>query len=174
MNATELVIEPITSNAVNIDALASLLVDTVAGGASVSFMHPLSMERARAFWTDALTSAGRGERVVLGGFAEGCLAGTVSLFTDMPENQPHRAEIGKLMTHAAFRHKGVATALMRAAEACARAAGRSLIVLDTSQEGGAAVLYEKLGYQRAGIIPDFAHLPHGGLCGTLIFWKRLD
>ncbi len=173
MNSSRFSIEPITPDAANIEALASLLVETVAGGASVSFMHPLSMDRARAFWTDALAAAQRGERVVLGAFADARLAGTVSLFTDMPENQQHRAEIGKLMTCGAFRNKGAATALMHAAESRAAAAGRTLIVLDTAEMGGAAGLYEKLGYQRAGVIPDFASLPQGGLCGTVIFWKRV-
>jgi ribosomal protein S18 acetylase RimI-like enzyme len=98
---------------------------------------------------------------------------TVTLLLDLPPNQPHRAEIAKMMTRVSHRGLGIATALLRAAEAAAMARGRSLLVLDTATEGGAAELYERLGYTRAGEIPDFALKPHGGLTGTLIYWKRL-
>ncbi|MEF2072513.1 GNAT family N-acetyltransferase [Consotaella aegiceratis] len=154
-------------------ALAELLIETVAGGGSVSFMHPLAMAPAEAFWAAALASAGRGERVVLGAFAGEDLVGTVSLLLDLPPNQPHRAEIAKLMTRKAYRGQGVGTALMRAAEALAIERERSLLVLDTAGEEGAAPFYERLGYTRAGEIPDFALKPHGGLTSTILFWKRL-
>jgi ribosomal protein S18 acetylase RimI-like enzyme len=153
--------------------LADLLVETVASGGSVSFMYPLSLEAAAAFWDKSLAAAARGERVVLGAWDGEVLAGTVTLLLDFPPNQPHRAEIAKLMTRLAYRGKGVATRLMRAAEDIARERGRILLVLDTASEEGASGLYEKLGFTLTGEIPDFALKPHGGLTGTLIYWKRI-
>ncbi len=155
------------------DQLAALLIETVALGGSVSFMHPLEEAKARAFWDGALAAAGRGERIVLGGWIDGALVGTVSVLLDCPPNQPHRAEIAKMMTAPARRDGGVGTALLRAAEAKALACGRSLLTLDTAVEGGAAKFYERLGYTRAGLIPDYAFLPHGGLTGTLVYWKKI-
>jgi ribosomal protein S18 acetylase RimI-like enzyme len=153
--------------------LSDILIETVADGGSVSFMHPLAPEAAEAFWSTALSAAGRGERVVLGAWDNGVLVGTVTLLLDCPPNQPHRAEIAKLMVRPAHRGRGFAAALMRAAEAAAVERGRSLLVLDTAEEGGAAGLYEGLGYQRVGLIPDYALKPHGGLTGTLIYFKRI-
>jgi len=155
------------------DMLAGLLVGTVAAGGSVSFMHPLAPEAAGAFWQKSLAAAARGERVVLGAWHGEMLAGTVTLLLDFPPNQPHRAEIAKLMTRVDQRGKGVATRLMRAAEALAVERGRTLLVLDTASEEGASGLYEKLGFTLTGEIPDFALKPHGGLTGTLIYWKRI-
>ena len=157
----------------HLEALSALLVEAVAGGGSVSFMDPLAPEEARAFWSGALASAARGERVILGAFSGEELAGTASLFLDLPPNQPHRAEIGKLLTAQAWRGRGIASALMAAVEAEALRRGRWLILLDTAEEGGAAELYEKLGYRRAGLIPDYAFKPQGGLTGTILLWKRL-
>ncbi|MGY4570605.1 GNAT family N-acetyltransferase [Bradyrhizobium sp. BEA-2-5] len=154
-------------------ALGELLVETVAGGGSVSFMHPLSPDDADAFWQDSLGAAARGERIVLGAFTGSDLIGTVTLLLKLPPNQPHRAEIAKMMTRVAHRHRGVATELMRAAEQLAIAHGRTLLVLDTAEEDGAAPLYERLGFQLTGIIPDYALKPHGGLTGTMIYWKRI-
>ncbi|WGR91999.1 GNAT family N-acetyltransferase [Bradyrhizobium sp. ISRA435] len=154
-------------------ALGELLVETVASGGSVSFMHPLPFDDACAFWRDSLGSAARGERVVLGAFDGEALIGTVTLLLKLAPNQPHRAEIAKMMTRLSHRHRGVATALMRAAEQLAVAHGRTLLVLDTAVDDGAAPLYEKLGFQLTGIIPDYALKPHGGLTGTMIYWKRI-
>lgn len=155
------------------DALSELLIETVASGGSVSFMHPLSVDDARAFWRDSLGSAARGERIVLGAFDGDNLIGTVTLLLKLPPNQPHRAEIAKMMTRVAHRHRGVATVLMQAAERLAIAHGRTLLVLDTAEEDGAAALYERLGFQFSGIIPGYALKPHGGLTGTMIYWKRI-
>ncbi|MHC6150597.1 GNAT family N-acetyltransferase [Bradyrhizobium elkanii] len=154
-------------------ALRELLIETVAGGGSVSFMHPLSPDDADAFWQDSLGAAARGERIVLGAFTGNDLIGTVTLLLKLPPNQPHRAEIAKMMTRLAHRHRGVATELMRAAEQLAITHGRTLLVLDTAEEDGAAPLYERLGFQLTGIIPDYALKPHGGLTGTMIYWKRI-
>jgi ribosomal protein S18 acetylase RimI-like enzyme len=154
-------------------ALSELLVETVASGGSVSFMHPLAPEAADAFWRESLASAARGERIVLGAFDGEGLIATVTLLLNLPPNQPHRAEIAKMMTLPNHRNRGVATALMRAAEAMAIERGRTLLVLDTAVEDGAAKLYEKLGFQLTGVIPDYALKPHGGLTGTIIYWKRI-
>ena len=159
--------------------LSGMLIETVANGGSVSFMHPLAREAAEAFWRSSLGSAARGERIVLGAFdGENLdgenLIGTVTLLLDLPPNQPHRAEIAKMMTRVSHRNRGVATALLREAERMALARGRWLLVLDTAADEGASGLYEKLGFKLTGEIPDYALKPHGGLTGTLIYWKRLQ
>jgi ribosomal protein S18 acetylase RimI-like enzyme len=153
--------------------LADLLVETVAGGGSVSFMHPLAPGTAAAFWSGALAAAERGERIVFGAWDGDAIVATVTLLLDLPPNQPHRAEIAKMMTRVSHRGRGIATALLRAAEAVAIEKGRILLVLDTARDEGAAGLYERLGYTLTGEIPDYALKPHGGLSGTLIYWKRL-
>lgn len=155
------------------EMLSDLLIETVANGGSVSFMHPLDRGTARAFWDDALASAARGERVVFGAWDGDALVGTVSLLLKLPPNQPHRAEISKMMSRVSHRGCGIATALMRAAEACAIERARTLLVLDTAVEGGASALYERLGFTLTGVIPDYALKPHGGLTGTMVYWKRI-
>jgi ribosomal protein S18 acetylase RimI-like enzyme len=155
------------------DALSELLVETVASGGSVSFMHPLPLELADAFWRDSLAAAARGERIVLGAFDGENLVATVTLLLSLPPNQPHRAEIAKMMTRISHRHRGIATELMRAAEKRAIERGRTLLVLDTAVDEGASGLYERLGFNLTGIIPDYALKPHGGLTGTMIYWKKI-
>ena len=154
-------------------ALSDMLVETVANGGSVSFMHPLSLEAANEFWRNSLASADRGERIVLGAFDGEDLIGTVTLVLNLAQNQPHRAEIVKMMTRVSHRHRGIATLLLREAERMAIARGRWLLVLDTAEDEGAAGLYERMGFQLTGSMPDYAFKPHGGLTGTLIYWKRL-
>ncbi len=153
--------------------LSEMLVEAVTNGGSVSFMHPLPLQTADAFWRDALAAADRGERIILGAFDGKSLIGTVTLVLNLAQNQPHRAEIVKMMTRVSHRHRGVATALLREAERIAIARGRWLLVLDTAEDEGAAGLYERMGFQLTGLIPDYALKPHGGLTGTLIYWKRL-
>jgi ribosomal protein S18 acetylase RimI-like enzyme len=155
------------------DMLSAILIETVAQGASVTFMHPLDPAVARAFWEQALVAADRGERIVLGAWDGANLVGTVSLLLDLPQNQPHRAEIAKLMTHPAHRGRGVAAALMGRAQEEAVAKARTLLTLDTAAEDGASGLYEKLGFTLAGTIPDYALKPHGGLTGAMFYWKRI-
>jgi GNAT superfamily N-acetyltransferase len=164
---------PLRSTPETIAALSETLVEVVANGGSVSFMHPLAPEVASAFWTSSLAAADAGGRVVLGAMEDGVLVGTVTLLLDCPPNQPHRGEIAKMMTRVARRGRGVARALMVEAERIARERGRTLLTLDTAADEGAGPFYEKLGFVRAGVIPDFALKPHGGLCGTIIYWKRL-
>lgn len=156
------------------EMLSDMLIETVAHGGSVSFMHPLSEQAAETFWSNALNAADRGERIILGAFDGDRLVGTVTLLLDLPPNQPHRAEIAKMMTRISHRHRGIATALLREAEAIALAHKRWLLVLDTAEDEGAAGLYERMGFKLTGLIPDYALKPHGGLTGTLVYWKRLQ
>jgi len=170
---SEIIITPVQPSPRIRGALSEILVEAVAHGGSVSFMHPLAPEAADGFWERALAAAARGELVILGAFDGEHLVGTVTLRLDCPPNQPHRAEIAKLITRASHRGRGVGTALMQAAEQVAVARGRTLLVLDTAVEGGASALYERLGFTLAGIIPDYALKPYGGLTGTKIYWKKL-
>ena len=165
-------IKPLAASPATIAALRDMLIEVVAHGGSVSFMHPLRPDDATAFWAQSLAAAARGERTLLGAWDGDVLAGTVTLILDCPPNQPHRAEIAKLMVPLGYRGRGIAAALMGAAESLAVNHHRSLLVLDTAEEDGAAPLYEKIGFTYAGSIPDFALKPHGGLCGTRIYWKR--
>jgi ribosomal protein S18 acetylase RimI-like enzyme len=170
---TRVCIEALSPSPAVSEMLCDLLIETVAHGGSVSFMHPLDRKTARTFWDDALASAARGERVIFGAWSGDSLVGTVTLLLSCPPNQPHRAEISKMMTRMSHRGRGIATMLMQAAEACAMERARTLLVLDTAVEDGASALYEKLGFVLAGIIPDYALKPHGGLTGTMVYWKRI-
>ncbi len=169
----EFVVRPLEPAPATHAMLCETLIETVAHGGSVGFMHPLAPSDAAAFWDGALAAAARGARVVLGAWAEERIVGTVSLLLDLPPNQPHRAEIAKMMTRVAWRGRGIARALLEAAETLAIQRGRTLLVLDTASEEGAAGLYEKCGYSFAGEIPGFALKPLGGLTGTKLYWKRI-
>ena len=136
-------------------------------------MHPLDPAIAAAFWEGVLAATARGDRILLGAFDGEELVGTVSLILDMPPNQPHRAEIAKMMTHPKHRGRGAASALMREAEHLASLRGRTLLTLDTASEDGASSFYERLGFTFAGEIPDYALRPHGGLTATRLYWKRI-
>ena len=155
-----------------IDELAGVLIDCVEGGASVSFMHPLPRERAVAFWRGVGQGVSAGERALLVAEDARGLCGTVQLVLDQPENQPHRADLSKLLVHRRARRHGLGEALMRAAEATARECGKTLLVLDTANDE-AERLYERLGWERVGVIPGYALLPHGGLCGTTVYYRNL-
>lgn len=158
-----------------VEGLADVLLDCVAGGASIGFMHPLPREKALAFWQNALASAARGERILL--VAEdvdsGRVEGTVQVVLNLPENQPHRADVAKMQVHRRARGRGVGAALVQAAEAAARQAGKTLLVLDTVSGSDAERLYTRLGWIRCGEIPDYALWPGGGLCSTTIFYRAL-
>jgi tRNA(adenine34) deaminase len=156
------------------DALAELLVETVAGNGSVGFMHPLPMDEARAFWEGALESAARGERVILCAWRDGLLLATGTLGLVSAPSQPHRAELTKVMTAVAARGSGAGAAVVRALEQAARERNRRLITLDASLVEGASGFYRKLGYQVVGDIPEYAYKPLGGLGATRVFWKLLD
>ena len=157
----------------HIAGLARVLIDCVEGGASVSFMHPLSWERATAFWQKVARGVAAGERALLvAEDAEG-LCGTVQLILDLPENQPHRADIAKMLVHRRARRQGLGAALMLAAEETARACGRTVLVLDTVTGGDGERLYMRMGWQRAGTVPQYALMPEGGYCDTTFYYRLL-
>lgn len=152
--------------------LADVLIDCVAGSASVSFMHPLSRERALAFWRGVAAGAAAGEcALIVAEDAEG-ICGTVQLVLAQPENQPHRADLAKMLVHRRALRRGVGAALMRAAEDEARACDKTLLVLDTAS-ADAERLYERMGWQSVGVVPDYALLPQGGYCDTRFYYRQL-
>lgn len=157
-----------------IEELADVLIDCVEGGASVGFMRPLTRERAVAFWRRVAKGVATGQRVLL--VAEDALGicGTVQLLFDLPENQPHRADLAKMQVHRRARRRGLGEALLRAAEATAKECGKSLLVLDAVTDGDAARLYERLGWVRVGQVPDFALMPDGTPCSTTYYYRKLD
>jgi GNAT superfamily N-acetyltransferase len=155
-----------------IQGLADLLIDCVDGGASVSFMHPLPAAKALGFWQGVADAVARGERALLVAEDSQGISGTVQLILGQPENQPHRADLSKMLVHRRVRRRGLGEALLRAAEDLGRDCGKSLLVLDTAS-GDAERLYAKLGWQRCGVIPGFALWPRGGLCDTTYFYRDL-
>jgi ribosomal protein S18 acetylase RimI-like enzyme len=155
-----------------VEQLADVLLDCVEGGASVSFMLPMARETALSFWRKVADGVARGERTLLvAEDAEG-IVGTVQLITDMPENQPHRADVAKLLVHRRGRGAGIGRRLMEAVEVAAREQGRRVLVLDTASST-AERLYERLGWQRVGVVPDYALMPDGELCATVFFYKHV-
>jgi GNAT superfamily N-acetyltransferase len=156
-----------------LDALAAVLHDCVAGGASVSYMAPFSHEQARSAFEEFAAEVERGRRLLLAAFADGDLVGTVQVILALPPNQPHRAEIAKLLVHRSARGRGIARLLMERAEAEARAEGKTLLVLDAVTGGDAARLYDRLGWTTVGVIPGYALYPDGRPCDTTYFWKSL-
>jgi GNAT superfamily N-acetyltransferase len=175
MAADEIEIRRLTSADVHeqLAALASVLEDCVAGGASVSYLAPFSHEDARSVFEGFAAEVEQGRRLLLAAFADGDLVGTVQVILALPPNQPHRAEIAKLLVHRSARKRGIAQLLMEGAEAEARAEGKTLLVLDAVTGGDAARLYERLGWTTVGVIPGYALYPDGRPCDTTIFWKTL-
>jgi GNAT superfamily N-acetyltransferase len=158
----------------HIDGLAEVLLDCVEGGASVSFMQPMTRARALAFWRNVAKGVVAGERALLIAEDGQGLCGTVQLSLAQPENQPHRADLAKMLVHRRARRQGLGAALMKAAEATARECGKTLLVLDTVTGGDAERLYSRLGWVRVGDIPGYAFMPGGGLCSTTVFYRNLD
>jgi GNAT superfamily N-acetyltransferase len=156
-----------------LDSLARVLADCVAGGASVSYLAPFSHDEARTAFAGMVAEAERGRRLILGAFADDRLVGTVQVILALPPNQPHRAEIAKLLVSRTARKRGIARLLMEAAELEARAEGKTLLVLDAVTGGDAARLYARLGWTTVGIIPNYALYPDGRPCDTTVFWKAL-
>ena len=157
----------------HIDALAGVLIDCVEGGAAVGFMKPLTRERALSFWRHIAEGVVAGKRVLLVAEDKDGICGTVQLIIDLPENQPHRADLSKMLVHRRARRQGLAAALLRAAETTALECDKTLLVLDAVTDGDAARLYERLGWVRAGEIPDYALMPEGGLGGTTYYYRQL-
>ena len=153
--------------------LADLLIDSVEGGASVSFMQPLPLLEALAFWRGVAQAVTRGERVLLVAEDATGIVGTVQVLLDMPVNQPHRGDVLKMLVHRRARRQGLGALLMQAAEEAAHESGKSLLVLDTAS-AEAERLYARLGWQRVGVIPGYALLPQGGLCDTTYFYRVLS
>lgn len=157
-----------------IDALADVLIDCVAGGASVSFMAPLARHKAVDFWRGVAQGVARGERALLvAQDRSGRIVGTVQLILAMPDNQPHRADVAKMLVHRDARRRGVAGRLLAALDDAARAEAKSVLVLDTVTGGDAERLYARAGWQRVGSVPDYALMPDGAPCGTTFFYKAL-
>jgi GNAT superfamily N-acetyltransferase len=156
-----------------LDALCDVLIDCVEGGDSIGFMWPMTRAKAEDFWRNAAASAERGERVILiAADAHGAIVGTVSVVWAQPENQPHRADVAKMQVHRRARRRGVGAQLLEHAERIAFEAGRTLLVLDTAS-ADAERLYSRGGWQRCGVIPDYALMPDGALCATIVFYKSL-
>jgi GNAT superfamily N-acetyltransferase len=155
-----------------LESLADILIDCVEGGASVSFMLPMTRGKALHFWRKVADSAVREERVLLVAEDAGRIVGTVQVIFDMPENQPHRGDVAKMLVLRSQRKKGIGEALMRAAEQAAANHRKTLLVLDTAS-ADAERLYERCGWKRVGTIPKYALLPAGGLCDTVYFYKEL-
>ena len=157
-----------------VEALADVLIDCVEGGASVSFMLPLPRPKALAFWRGVADGVARGERVLL--VAEdraGRIVGTVQMIIAQPDNQPHRADIAKMLVRRCARRRGIAQRLMAAVDDAAREEGKTVLVLDTVTGGDAERLYERAGWQRVGVVPKYALMPGGAFCATTFFYKHL-
>ena len=155
--------------------LSALLMDCVEGGASISFMAPLTRDRADAFWRRVAEGVAANDRLLLiaEGGPSGEIVGTVQVVFAVPENQPHRGDVAKMLVRRSARRQGLGARLMLAAEAAALAAGRTLLVLDTVTGGDAERLYERMGWTKVGVVPDYALWPDGRLCDTTFFYKRL-
>ena len=162
-----------TVNDNDLQALADLLIDCVDGGASVSFMHPLSLQKALAFWRSVADGVARGERALLVADDDSGIVGTVQLVLAQAENQPHRADLAKMLVHRRARRQGLGQALLRAAEQLGRDCGKSLLVLDTVTGSDGERLYARVGWQKSGTIPNYALWPRGGLCATTYFYRHL-
>ena len=158
----------------HLKALAEVLLDCVEGGASVSFMASLSRAEAESFFEKVMEGVQRGERILLAAFLDSKLVGTVQILTATPPNQPHRADVAKLLVLRSARRLGIGARLMEQVEEASRLAGRTLLVLDTVTGGHGERLYTRLGWTRVGVIPNYALFPDGSSCDTTIFWKWLS
>jgi GNAT superfamily N-acetyltransferase len=153
--------------------LVDVLVDCVDGDASIGFMYPLPRAKALAFWRRIVDGVERGERALFVAEDADGIVGTVQLVLEQPENQPHRADLSKMLVHRRARRRGAGASLLRAAEHAARGEGRTLLVLDTAS-ADAERLYARGGWQRVGTVPGFALMPDGAPCDTTFFYRRLD
>lgn len=156
-----------------VDQLATVLIDVVEGDATVGFMMPVTRERARSIWRSVADDVVAGKRLLLVAEDDAGICGTVQLILDLPDNQPDRADLAKMLVHRRWRWQGVAAELLRTAEVEALARDRTLLVLDAVTDGDAARLYERFGWVRVGEIPDYALMPGGGLRGTTYYYRQL-
>lgn len=160
--------------AAELEGLCDVLIDCVEGGASVNFLWPMTRAKAERFWMGVGEALPRGDRVLV--VAEddaGRIIGTAQAFWAPQENQPHRADIAKMLVKRTARRLGVGAALLRAAEGAARDAGKTVLVLDTASDA-AERLYEREGWHRVGRIPDYALMPDGARCDTHVFYKHVS
>ena len=157
----------------HLDDLAAVLVDCVEGGASVGYLAPFSHDEARRVYEEYVADVERGRRVLLAAFSDGALVGTAQVVFAPHPNQPHRADVARVLVHRSARRRGIAARLMDRAEAEAVAEGRTLLVLDAVTGGDAERLYERLGWVKVGVIPNYALFPDGRPCDTTYFWKAL-
>lgn len=156
-----------------LDELADVLTDCVEAGASVSFMQPLTRERALAYWRQVALGVVAGKRALIVAEDAQGICGTVQLILDLPENQPHRADLAKMLVHRRARRQGLGAALVQAAETVALECGRTLLVLDAVTNGDGARLYERMGWVRVGDIPNYALMPQGEFCSTTYYYRNL-
>lgn len=154
--------------------LSAVLIDCVAGGASVGFMPPMTEAKAMVFWRRVAVDVARGARVLFVAEIDGAIVGTVQLVLEQPENQPHRADVSKMLVAASARRHGLGARLMGTAESAARASGKSVLVLDTCEGTAADRLYTRLGWSRVGVIPRYALNPDGSWCDTVVFHKQIS
>ena len=157
----------------HLDALATVLADCVGGGASVGYMAPFSHAEARAAFEGFVRDAEQGRRIIFGALVDGDLVGTAQLVVAVPPNQPHRADVARVLVHRSARRRGIAQRLMEQLEREARAEGKTLLVLDAVTDGDAARLYARLGWNTVGVIPNYALFPDGRPCDTTVFWKSI-
>lgn len=158
-----------------VGVLSDVLIDCVEGGASVSFMLPMTRAKADAFWRGVAEGVATGDRILLVAEdpADGAVVGTVQVVFAWPENQPHRGDVAKMLVRRSARRRGLGAQLVRAAEDAARGAGRTLLVLDTVTGSDAERLYARLGWRRVGVVPDYALWPDGRPCDTTFFYRDL-
>jgi GNAT superfamily N-acetyltransferase len=163
-----------TLSEADIIQLAVVLVDCVEQGASVSFMSPLSLSHARHFWERVAVAVAAGKRVLMvARDGEQRIVGTAQAIFDLPDNQPHRADVAKMLVHSQYRRLGIAQALLIELEKHCIQAGKTVLVLDTDTNGNAYPMYKKLGWHLVGDIPNFALMPDGAPCSTSFFYREL-
>jgi GNAT superfamily N-acetyltransferase len=157
-----------------VERLADVLIDCVNGGATVSFMPPLSRARALAFWRGVAEGVERNERVLLvAEDREDHILGTVQMIPAVSDNQQHRADITKMLVHRKARRRGIGRRLMAAITEVARAEGKTVLVLNTEAGSEAERLYDRAGWQRAGTVPKSALTPDGRFCSATFYYKHL-
>jgi GNAT superfamily N-acetyltransferase len=161
------------SDGARLPQLSSLLIEAVTAGASIGFMADITRGEADTFWASRLAAVARGDCRLLLALAGDTLAGTVSLMMDTPPNQPHRADVSKMIVGRAYRQQGLGAALLAAVEAEALALGRTTLVLDTISDSAAARLYERSGWQRIGEIAAYALMPDGAMAPTTVYARHL-
>ena len=169
-------IELLTSRTAHdtLNDLIELLQDAVDSGASVGFLPPVSRAVAADYWRAVLTEVDAGHRLLLGATDGAKLVGSVQLELARKPNARHRGEVQRLLVHRSVRRQGIGERLMHELEDLARQHGRTLLVLDTRQGDPSELLYQKLGYTIAGVVPGYARSSSGSLDATAFYYRQLD